>query len=228
MLNVVKKTRKCGVFDLLCPHRCRGCGHLGEVLCECCKNDITSEYLNRCPKCLEVINYRCSKCNLPFFMTFVMGKRSELLGQMAEEYKYYSVRAMADKIAEMVDECLPDMEGEIVIVPLPTIAKHIRERGFDHTFEVAKRIAKRRGWKVMRVIERKNNTVQVGANAKQRKEQAKNAYKVNEKVKISENATYILYDDVWTTGSSMLEGEKVLREAGAKNIAALVLARSGE
>ena len=226
MHNVVKNTGRCGVFDIICPHRCRGCGRIGSVLCECCKNEILCGNLNICPNCGKVINYRCSECGLPFFMTFVMGGRMDLLGRMAEEFKFYSVRAMAESIAGVIDGMLPEIEGKIVLVPMPTIQRHIRERGLDHTQRICEELAKKRGWKVDRLLERNKNTVQVGANARQRKKQAKEAYRFVPHHEMDVETTYILFDDIWTTGASMMEAGKLLRENGVKNIAMIVIAKS--
>lgn len=63
--------------------------------------------------------------------------------------------------------------------------------------------------------------VQVGTKATERKKQAENTYEVVRGV--SGEKLYLLVDDVWTTGATMLAAEKVLREAGAKKIAGVVL-----
>ena len=55
-----------------------------------------------------------------------------MIGQLAKEYKYGSVVALADVLAGFLDSALPFFADEIIVVPLPTIARHIRERGFDH------------------------------------------------------------------------------------------------
>lgn len=226
MLNVVKNTIKCGVFDLLCPHRCRGCGELGSVLCRCCKNYIISSRANICPKCGQPIGYNCLSCHLPFSMVFCLGFRDETVGEMAEEYKFFGVRAIGDVVAEIIDERIPGVLGDVRIVPIPTIQRHVRERGVDHTYQIAKKLAKRRGWKVSQVLERAKNTVQIGKDAKTRLQQAKEAFRLSEKVRVDSDATYILFDDVWTTGASMIQAGKILREAGARNLIAVVVVKA--
>ena len=47
---------------------------------------------------------------------------------------------------------------------------------------------------------------------------------INKKLNIDRNKTYVLLDDVWTTGASMKAALKKLREAGALKIIILVLA----
>lgn len=228
MGKVVKNTIKCGLLDLIAPERCRGCGDMGEVLCERCKNYIKSEYINKCPKCGKVINYRCDTCVLPFQMAFVVGKRGTVVGRLSEEFKFFGVRSAAKEIAEVMDMVLPEMDGEVVVVPMPTINKHIRERGVDHTLMIAKELAAIRGWKASRILVRKNNTVQVGADAVTRKKQAKEAFQLNPKANVNPENVYLLLDDVWTTGASMMEAGKIIRDAGGGNLAMVVIERAGD
>ena len=121
---------------------------------------------------------------------------------------------------------MPNISGKVSIVPLPTTSKHIRARAFDHTLLLAKNLVKIRGknYQVERILIRQENTVQVGSDAKTRLKQAKKAYMINKKLNIDRNKTYVLLDDVWTTGASMKAALKKLREAGALKIIILVLA----
>ena len=109
---------------------------------------------------------------------------------------------------------------KIVLVPLPTIRKHIRERGFDHTlrlcFELEDFLQKRLeglGVKVeyQDLLVRKNKTVQVGKEEKERRRQAEKAYGIREGIKIENRTLYILVDDVTTTGASLAAAKKILQ-----------------
>ena len=75
-----------------------------------------------------------------------------------------------------------------------------------------------------RLLGRACNTVQVGAKAGERQEMAQKAYKLVQEAKKDEN--YLLLDDVWTTGASMLAAEKLLKQAGANEVRAVVIAIS--
>jgi ComF family protein len=156
--------------------------------------------------------------------TYAYGRREGMLDKLIKEYKYGPVRGMAVVLAELLDEALPQLPEKIMVVPLPTIKKHVRERGFDHMKLLAKKLAHRRGWRYAALLSRINNTVQVGASEKERFLQAKNAYAI--KGVVRQDFAYLLVDDVWTTGASIEAATAVLRGAGAKEIYRAVVAVS--
>ncbi len=228
MSFVVKNTTSWTLVDLLCPHTCRGCGLLGTVLCGCCKNNILKKQIDICPLCKRELDEReeqcCKDCGMGFDGIFVGGWREGLLSEMVAEYKYKAVRALGDVLVEVIDKAIPQKWGEsseVVIVPLPTIGKHVRQRGMDHTMCLAKKLARRRNWAVERLLVRCTDTVQVGTKAIERKEQAERAYGFEGEIR--DESKYLLLDDVWTTGASAMAALKVLKRAGAKKVGMVVI-----
>ncbi len=236
---VVNNTTKSSLVDLVCPHTCRGCGRLGAVLCECCKNDIIKNRQAICPICRQIVAQktenvgecgqgqgamRCGECDSPFLGTWIGGWRSGVLAKIVKEFKYHGVRACGNVLVDIIEDAIPSemlRDEKIVVVPLPTIGKHVRERGLDHTMILAKKLARRRGWSCKRIIGRATDTVQVGAKVAERQKQAESTYVITGK--IESEASYILLDDVWTTGATMLNAARVMREAGAERLFAAVL-----
>ena len=217
MAFIVKNTTFPSLLDLLSPHSCRGCGRYGEALCECCKKNIIRERNGVCEK------WKCYK-NLPSI--YAVSSRDGLLGELIHDYKYYSIRVLSKPLAEMLDETLPIFPQNSVLVPLPTATHHVRERGFDHVYLVVKNLSRIRKMSIERLLIRNKNTVQVGSDKKQRLTQADLAYTLNPKIEIDEDKTYVLIDDVWTTGASMEAAVKKLRAGGAKHIVISVIAYS--
>ncbi len=226
MSNNVKNTTILNPLDLLAPHTCRGCGRIGKPLCDRCKKYIIVNHSNYCPNCKSKNpTGKCNKCkNLP--QIFVVDERSNLIGKLIHDYKYNSVRALAQPLAELLDQTLPVIQGNVSIVPLPTISNHIRSRAFDHILLLAKKLNKLRNqnYKIEKILTRSNNTVQVGADEKTRKNQAALAYGIKKQSKLNPETTYLLLDDVWTTGASMKAALKKLQEAGAFKIIIAILA----
>ncbi len=213
---IVKNTTILNPLDLLAPHSCRGCGRLGDVLCDRCKNHIISHHVPTQP----------AQKPKNFPPIFAIGKREGLLDLLIHDFKYNSVRAIGPKLAELMSICLPELPMDAVIIPLPTATSHIRARGLDHTLMLAKQLARLRHLKVKRLLLREKNTIQVGSNRQTRLAQANSAYSVNSKIEINPNTTYVLLDDVWTTGASMQAAVKKLRQAGAHKIIIALLAIS--
>ncbi len=229
----VKNTTIPSIMDFLFPHSCRGCGRIGNVLCDRCKDYILTHHQNLCPICKSPnpsgICTHCTSsthyCHLP--PTFIINERTNLLATLVHDYKYKSIRPLARHFADILDQILPPFTGPTFIVPLPTIHRHIRERGFDHTLLIAKHLAKKRpNFQATNLLQRANTKVQVGSNAKTRKLQADSAYIINQKINLDPNANYILLDDVWTTGASLMAATKKLRGCGVSNVNLAVLSLS--
>ena len=226
MTNIVKNTTFPSFLDLLAPHSCRGCGRIGSILCDRCKNNIILDHSNFCPNCKKPNpTGKCQKCkSLP--PVFVINNRNNLIGSLVHDYKYNSVRSLAAPLAEILHHTLPTIDGPVAIIPLPTINRHIRQRGLDHTYLITKHLAKLRHYSVQKLLLRAKNTVQVGSNRQDRLAQASSAYQINPKIKVSPDTTYILFDDVWTTGASMKAAIKKFRQAGVHKIIVAILAVS--
>lgn len=222
----VKITTFPGPLDLLAPHSCMGCGHIGNPLCDRCKKYIISCHTNLCPNCkTKLTSNHCPNCpDLP--PTFIVGERSDLLDAIIHHYKYNSARTFAKPLAEILDSLLPNFTNPTVIVPLPTISQHIRTRGFDHTRLIAKHLAKLHHCQTKSLLTRATNTIQVGTDRSTRIKQASTAYQLKTPTPLDPNATYLLLDDVWTTGASMRTAIHLLRSAGANKLAIAILALS--
>ena len=227
MPNIVKNTTFPGFFSLLAPHSCRGCGRIGSPLCECCKNYIISNHKNICPVCHSLTpTGKCQKCeHLP--PTFVVGNRSDLIGELIHDFKFQSLRALARPLAEILNGIIPDINSKSIIVPLPTISRHIRERGFSHTQLIARKFASIRSHcQADSILVRAKDTVQVGSSRDVRLAQASAAYHLDSRAKFNPDTTYIIFDDVWTTGASIQAAYSILKAAGAQKIIIAILALS--
>lgn len=229
MPKYVKNTTLPSFLDLISPHSCRCCGVLGSPLCDRCKNYILNNRKPFCPNCKTIISPPHTKCpnckNLPPIYT--VSDRNGLLGNLIHDYKYYSIHALARPLAELLCAVLPaNLPDNSVLVPLPTASHHIRTRGLDHTYLISKHLAKLQQLSLERILIRRKNTVQVGADRSTRLSQASLAYDLNPKAIIDPQKTYILFDDIWTTGASILAAKKLLERSSAKNIIIALLAYS--
>ncbi len=203
MKKRVKITTLEWALDMIFPCYCRECGKIGSAFCECCI-------------------FNNMKVNRPFFersdkdfhSIFACGIREGLLRDLILEYKYFSRRSLSRAFGLMLTEVIRRFSrGEkYIIVPLPTVSKHIRSRGFDHIGVICRDFAARTGFLVCPALSGVNSAVQVGSTAKKRLEQAKEAYIVNAKAILDKKSHFLLVDDVWTTGASMRAARGVLED----------------
>ena len=226
MKNIVKITTSLNPLNLIAPHPCRGCGQLGDPLCICCKKYLLTHSSCLCPNCKNPTNSGlCPHCpTLP--PSYNLGKREGIIDLLIHEYKYNSVRALAPILADLCNHVLPPLPEDTILVPLPTATQHIRSRGFDHTLKIAKHLSRLRAIKLSPLLIRTQNTVQVGSDKTTRLLQAEQAFSINPKFPINPNATYLIFDDVWTTGASIKSAIKKLQQAGANHFIILLLAVS--
>lgn len=113
-----------------------------------------------------------------------------------------------------------------ILVPVPLHWYRKNVRGFNQSEEVGKIIAKKMGWKFIPdlLIKIKSTRSQVELKGSARRRNLRNVFVLNP-VYVLHSTYYILFDDVLTTGSTLLEASKVLRGGGAKRILCLTIAK---
>lgn len=110
------------------------------------------------------------------------------------------------------------------IVPIPLHRKRLIKRGFNQA-ELLARYIFPDNLINNRILSRKVNTPsQRGLNREERFKNLKNVFQVN--ATIDRNTTYIIFDDVYTTGATAKSAATALRKAGAKHISVITLART--
>jgi ComF family protein len=214
------------LLALIAPHHCSGCTKIGTLLCDNCKYDITSEPFGACVACgknLAGPSGICTACKVPYERAWCVGERQEALRRLIDAYKFYNAKAASRTLADLLDATLPELPASTVIVPVPTVSSHIRERGYDHMALIAKALARRRGLAVDFSLTRKTRTKQRDAGRRQRIKQAKEAFECRQS--LAGHKTYLLIDDVVTTGSTVKYAAKTLRDAGAEHIWVVAISR---
>lgn len=236
----VKITIEKFILDMVLPNRCVRCQREGGIFCDRCKKYISiinSGYVMNDMYGFEKLLVAGLKegCFERMVRDFkYKGRRDygKFLAEKLGEVIFDEIKRMrfsdglSDKSSEVAGGVLKKIETEtkeirrIVLVPLPTIRKHIRERGFDHTlrlcFELENFLQKRLEKLGMKVeyedlLLRKNKTVQVGKEKKERMKQAEKAYEIREGIEIENKTLYMLVDDVTTTGASLVAAKKILQ-----------------
>ena len=209
--------------SLLAPHYCCSCGAVGVLLCEYCKYNIINEPFEACMLCHKLAPASqniCGNCNPPFTKAWCAGSRSEGLKKLINSYKFERTRAAYAPLADLLHTTLPAVPADTAVVPVPTIAPHVRGRGYDQAALLARRFAYLRGLPTATVLRRKTNSVQRGATRKQRAEQAARAFTAAKRC----SGRYLVVDDITTTGATLRAAAQVLLDAGASEVWVAVVA----
>ena len=91
---------------------------------------------------------------------------------------------------------------------------------------IARALARRRNIPVTPLLVRRNNVTQHFApDAKARRQQAKEFFALSRRFVVDPKANYLLIDDIFTSGATLGEAAKLLRQAGAKRISIAIIAR---
>lgn len=206
------------VLAFLAPHHCCSCGKVGNLLCSNCKYDIVSDQISVCVVCKRPAGESgiCRLCRPHFDRAWTVAPRTGPLEDLIDLYKFERARAGYRVLGDLLLARLPQLPPEIVVVPIPTITPHIRERGYDHTLLVARYVARRRHLSLQPLLSRQTNTMQRGASKSMRRKQAAQAFTLRRP--IDPTVVYLLVDDIVTTGATLDAAAKQLKEAGAKHV----------
>ena len=113
-----------------------------------------------------------------------------------------------------------------MIIPVPISKKRYKERGYNQSYLIAKEIAKRINLKLVNrsLYKTKNIIEQSKLNREQRLLNIQDAYMIKN-MQIISGKRIILIDDIYTTGSTVNECSKVLRQAKPQKIGVLTVAK---
>lgn len=207
-----------------------GARSLGALLCPACAADLPRLAAGRCPVCATptLAGTVCGRClkQPPAFERSVAVYRYDFpVSVLVQQLKYGGELALApwlaDRLAEQVGTTgLPDL-----LIPMPLHARRLQERGFNQAALIAGGLARRldlpSGLDVCRRV--KDTRPQVELPIKSRRGNMRNAFVCDADLS---GRRVALVDDVMTSGASLNELARVVRKAGATEVAAWVLART--
>lgn len=212
------------LLSILAPHLCLGCAKIGTILCDSCKYDIVNDADGLCVACDRLADgYLCCAHAGLIDQGWYVAQRAGTLERVIDQYKFYNARAAYRPLADLLITRLPDLPPDTLVVPIPTVAQHIRQRGYDHMALIGRRVARARDVTYAPILERRTNTKQRDAGRALRFEQAAQAFAVHGT--IDPERPYLILDDVVTTGATLQAAAQLLRDAGAQTIYVAAIAR---
>jgi competence protein ComFC len=246
----------CAALDLLFPRRCAACGDPiiepdGSQICPLCLRNLPridrEEACERCglplgPYSLDHEGRWCEGCRTLPFAGFrracAVGTYEGSLRRAICRFKYsrrpHLARTLGKLIADLArEEYAAEMEdsednpGPEVVVSVPLHPARRKSRTFDQADLLAEAVAEALAIEyasgaMARLVDTPTLTRQ---SREQRAETVKGVFTVRKPLTV-EGKRCLLVDDVMTTGATASECARVLKRAGAKDIAVCVLART--
>ncbi len=216
-------------FSSLLPQSCLLCGSdSSSLLCADCNTDLPGLAATRCPQCSIETTYgeRCGAClkEAPHFDRTIAAFRYDFpVDRIIHALKYGHQLAVADWLGKQLATYL-EADNQLII-PLPLHPDRLRERGFNQSAEIARVIGNQLDLTVDR-----NSTLRNRATPRQAdlplKERHKNVRGAFECQADLSGRKILLIDDVMTTGATVNECARVLKQQGAVEITIIVAARA--
>ena len=209
------------VLTFIFPPTCGICGKETEnYICKACAKKIQENYI---PKIITYGNIK--HCYIFQYEGII---REKIL-QYKFKDKAYLYKMFSEFFIKNEKVCR-FLKNYDIIIPVPMTKKKIAKRGYNQTELIAKEIAKNtENLEYLNniLIKQKETNIQSTLGKKERFNNVKNAYKIQNMQKIKEK-NIILFDDIYTTGATCMECQKIIMQAGAKSVALLTLAKDFE
>lgn len=158
-----------------------------------------------------------------FGIAWYEGKWRELL----HDFKYHSQQHLAQSIGRMLGELLVTAGGKPefdMVTPVPLHPVREKERGYNQSSLLARRVGKELDIPFKNVISRNRNTLsQTTLSGQDRKVNMSGAFSYTGKTCVKGKKILII-DDIVTTGSTLKEAGRILAEAGAREVCGAVAA----
>lgn len=206
------------------PPACDFCGKIGEgYLCKKCKEKLINSNIF-----LNQLNSYPNKKNNFIDEHFYLFSYTEIIREKILQYKFNDKAYLSDTFFEFFvnnEKLYRFLKKYDIIGAVPISKSRKRERGYNQSELIARKIAKTLLIPFENVlIKTKNNSPQSNLNKKQRLENVKNVYKVQNEQRIKEQ-NILLFDDIYTTGATANECARMLKQAGSKNVGILTIAK---
>jgi competence protein ComFC len=230
-----------GLVSLFYPPFCAVCARAvgpEESLCLSCTEKVLRIRPPFCAKCSQPFTgaitgaFICANCanRLLHFEAAVSAYRSRgVAREVVHRFKYgrqiHLRRLLGRWLAEALQDSRLASRRFDLVVPVPLHPARQRERGFNQAELLAVELRRASGLVVRSVLQRTRYTAtQTQFDRSERMENLRGAFRLRRGSNV-QDLRMLLVDDVLTTGSTLSECASVLREAGARSVHAVTVAR---
>lgn len=210
------------MLNLIYPPVCGICGKINKkYLCKRCEISLKPYTINKIVSCENnpkiYYNYQIKILKYDGII------RSKIIEYKFKE-KAYLYKTL-EKIILNEKKIYSFLKKYDIIIPIPLYRKRKWERGYNQTELIAKELAKDLKLTLeSKILKKIRDTKKQSTLTKtERTKNVKGAFDLNDIAKLKDKKV-ILFDDIYTTGSTLNECSKLLRKAEVKEISILTIA----
>ena len=232
-LKTIKTLGRAGA-DLVFPIYCLVCGNSDDAyLCQACVHKIPKLEKQFCIACQRPSPFgkthpTCISRNRLDGIISALPYTDQKVKEIIAAFKYSFADTLAERLSgllvqEMKTQDLGEYFAEFKVIPVPLHQRRLNWRGFNQSVLLAEPLSRMLNIPVEKnLITRTRFTKpQTDLKREERAINIANAFTVN---KNAFSGKYLLVDDVVTTGSTLNEIAKLLKQNGAQEVWALTLA----
>lgn len=212
------------ILNVVFPVNCISCGKSGTNLCIECLSKSPEAERETVEWIYPIYDYRHIPIKKAIWL--LKYKNKQIFAKIFANILYGRILEELSDLAQFNNFKNP------ILIPIPLSKKRIRERGFNQSILICNELIKLDKDQIFKnlklekdvLIKPKDGKHQaVIENRSQRLKNVINSFSIQNSEKIK-NRNIILIDDVTTTGATLTEAKKTLRNAGAKKIIAFTIA----
>jgi competence protein ComFC len=221
-----------GSLDWLFLPVCGGCRRKGFRWCPDCQQKVKPVPEPACWICGLPISHpglclNCSTSRPPYVALRSWVVFEGPIRHALHSLKYYRNMALGDALAGYLADYVRKLEWRVdMVVPVPMGRQRMRERGYNQVSLFARPFSSLLDWRYSpKVLGRVRETrSQVGLSTMERKENISGAFRADPV--LATGKTFLVIDDIVTSGATLAACSEALARAGAKSVHALTLARA--
>lgn len=215
------------ILDIVFPVKCIQCGETGADLCLTCLIGTPEAGRESAGWIFPLYDYRHPTIKKALWLLKYKGRKR--LANVFAEIIYEKI------LEELSDLSVMENFTNVILIPIPLSPRRYRERGFNQAQLICEELIKINNLRDSINIKLENNILikpkdtKHQAHIENRNERLKNltgsfAIKNAEKISLIKNKNIILIDDITTTGATLNEAKKTLKQAGARKVIAFTVA----
>lgn len=213
------------ILNLIYPPVCGFCNEINkEYLCDKCRNKLTSIKLSK------IDNYK----DVPVYFDehFYIFKYEKEIREYILKYKFDEKSYMYESYARILAEDKVFVKNFLdkydYVISVPIHKKRFNQRGYNQSELIAKKVGMvcHKQYYDNVLVKTKNIVAQSSLDKLERVRNIKNVFSLGKNAELIKGKNVAIFDDVFTTGATVNECSKELKNAGARFVGIFTIAKS--